>query len=100
MFQNIAKGAIKHLGIRKSKDRNAGLPIIGTYAARVLTPQRTNVPRQQTGQRAAKAAAREEDQKRDAKAAKKDKAKRDKSKPGTLEVADDEDGKPSASSDS
>ena len=41
LFRNIARGAIKHLGIRKAKDKNAGLPILGTDAARTLTPWRT-----------------------------------------------------------
>lgn len=50
LFRNIAEGAIKHLGIRKSKDRNAGLPIIGTQAARVLTPERDRAGRAQRRQ--------------------------------------------------
>ena len=41
LFRNIARGAIKHLGIKKSRDKNAGLPILGTDAARSLTPWRT-----------------------------------------------------------
>jgi cell division protein FtsI (penicillin-binding protein 3) len=40
LFRMIALAAIKHLDIRKSHDRDAGLPIIGTAAARSLTPQR------------------------------------------------------------
>jgi cell division protein FtsI (penicillin-binding protein 3) len=55
LFQNIAKGAIKHLGIRRSKDRNAGLPIIGTAAARALTPARNDQARQQARIRASQA---------------------------------------------
>jgi cell division protein FtsI/penicillin-binding protein 2 len=40
LFQSVARGAIKHLGIKKSKDPSAGLPIIGSQAARELTPNR------------------------------------------------------------
>ena len=40
LFQMVARGAIKHLGIKRSRDKEAGLPIIGTEAARVLTPER------------------------------------------------------------
>ena len=36
----VARGAIKHLGIKRSRDKDAGLPIVGTEAARVLTPER------------------------------------------------------------
>jgi cell division protein FtsI (penicillin-binding protein 3) len=50
LFQMVARAAIKHLDIERSRDRDAGLPIIGTEAARVLTPDRV---------RAARAAARQ-----------------------------------------
>jgi cell division protein FtsI (penicillin-binding protein 3) len=99
LFQNIAKGAIKHLDIRKSKDRNAGLPIIGTYAARVLTPQRNNQTRQGTIQREARADARKDKQKRPDKADKQDKAKPNKAKSADRQDASDKDGKPSSGSD-
>jgi len=39
-FQMVARAAIKHLDIRKSKDPDAGWPIRGTGAARMLTPDR------------------------------------------------------------
>jgi cell division protein FtsI/penicillin-binding protein 2 len=45
LFQMIARGAIKHLDIEPSRDRQAGLPILGTEAARVLTPERVRVAR-------------------------------------------------------
>jgi cell division protein FtsI (penicillin-binding protein 3) len=41
LFRNVARGAIKHLHIKKSKDKEAGLPLLGTDAARTLTPWRT-----------------------------------------------------------
>ena len=40
LFQMIARGAVKHLGMKRSKDKEAGLPILGTEAAKVLTPDR------------------------------------------------------------
>ena len=43
LFRMVALAAIKHLDITKAADRNAGLPIIGTAAARSLTPQRNAV---------------------------------------------------------
>jgi cell division protein FtsI/penicillin-binding protein 2 len=45
LFQMIARGAIKHLDIERSRDRNAGLPILGTAAARELTPERARAAR-------------------------------------------------------
>jgi cell division protein FtsI/penicillin-binding protein 2 len=45
LFQMIARGAIKHLDIERSRDRHAGLPILGTEAARVLTPDRARAAR-------------------------------------------------------
>jgi hypothetical protein len=44
----IARGAIKHLDIERSRDRHAGLPILGTEAARVLTPDRARAARHET----------------------------------------------------
>jgi cell division protein FtsI (penicillin-binding protein 3) len=40
LFQMVARGAIKHLDIQRSRDPEAGLPILGTEAARELTPDR------------------------------------------------------------
>ena len=40
LYRMIARGAIEHLGIKRSKDKQAGLPILGTDAARKLTPDR------------------------------------------------------------
>jgi membrane peptidoglycan carboxypeptidase len=40
LFQMIARGAIKHLDIKRSRDPQAGLPILGTEAAKELTPER------------------------------------------------------------
>ena len=40
LFQMVARATIKHLEMKKSKDPNAGRPIIGTDAARVLDPVR------------------------------------------------------------
>ncbi len=54
LFQNIARSAIKRLGVNKSKDKNAGLPIIGSQAAQWLTPQRNLQARQETRRRAAR----------------------------------------------
>ena len=45
LFQMIARGAVKHLGMKRSKDREAGLPILGTEAAKVLTPDRNSEAR-------------------------------------------------------
>jgi hypothetical protein len=59
LFQMIARGAIKHLDIKKSKDRNAGLPILGTDAARRLTPQRQANAKQQARKQARRKADRE-----------------------------------------
>lgn len=72
LFQMIARGAIKHLGIKKSKDRNAGLPILGTDAARRLTPQRQANAKQQARQQAGRQA----DKKSDKSKAKSDKGAR------------------------
>jgi hypothetical protein len=44
-FELVARAAIKHLGIPKSRDPDAGLPIRGTQAARILTPERARVAR-------------------------------------------------------
>ena len=44
-FQMVARAAIKHLDIPKSKDRDAGWPIRGTGAARMLTPDRATLRR-------------------------------------------------------
>lgn len=55
LFQMVARGAIKHLGIKRSKDKDAGLPIIGTEAARVLTPERVRKANQEV-RRAARGA--------------------------------------------
>jgi len=75
LFQMIARGAIKHLGIKKSKDRNAGLPILGTEAARELTPQRQANAKQQARQEAKRKAAKAD---KTEKAAEVEKAKRQK----------------------
>lgn len=55
LFQMVARGAIKHLGIKRSKDRDAGLPIIGTEAARVLTPERVRKASQEARRAARRA---------------------------------------------
>jgi cell division protein FtsI/penicillin-binding protein 2 len=47
LFQMIARAAIKHLDIERSRDRHAGLPILGTEAARELTPGRARAARQE-----------------------------------------------------
>jgi len=63
LFQMVARGAIKHLGIKRSRDPEAGLPIIGTEAARVLTPERVRkvrVEAKQTAKRSAKQTGRAE----------------------------------------
>jgi membrane peptidoglycan carboxypeptidase len=48
LFQMIARGAIKHLDIERSRERDAGLPIVGTEAARVLTPERARTARHES----------------------------------------------------
>jgi len=53
LFRMVARAAIKQLDISKSKDPNAGLPIIGTAAARSITPQRNALARQRARQRTA-----------------------------------------------
>jgi len=78
LFQMIARGAIKHLGIKKSKDRNAGLPILGTDAARQLTPQRQANAKQQARQEAKRKAAKAERTAKTEKAARGENAKREK----------------------
>jgi stage V sporulation protein D (sporulation-specific penicillin-binding protein) len=40
LFQMVARASIKHLDIKRSKDPNAGRPIIGTAAAASLDPER------------------------------------------------------------
>jgi hypothetical protein len=45
LFQMIARSAIRHLDIARSRDRDAGLPILGTEAARELTPERARAAR-------------------------------------------------------
>jgi cell division protein FtsI (penicillin-binding protein 3) len=57
LFQMIARGAIRHLDIRKSRDPDAGKPIIGTDAARVLTPDRNRQAKQRDKRKARKEAA-------------------------------------------
>ena len=51
LFRNIAKGVIKHMDIRRSKDPAAGRPIIGTDAARYLTPDRNRAGLRKARQR-------------------------------------------------
>jgi cell division protein FtsI (penicillin-binding protein 3) len=94
LFQNIARGAIKHLDIRRSRDRNAGRPIIGSAAARVLTPQRNAQARQKVT-RAAEA----EKRPQGTRASRKDQSKRGGARHGAGEAASDEDGRASDSSD-
>jgi cell division protein FtsI/penicillin-binding protein 2 len=59
LFQMVARATIDSLGMKKSKDPEAGRPIIGTYAARVLTPERdrasAKAARQQARQEAKQA---------------------------------------------
>jgi membrane peptidoglycan carboxypeptidase len=58
-FNMVAQAAIDHLGIRRSKDPDAGWPIRGTSAARMLTPDRARVTRpERPGGRGERAAAR------------------------------------------
>jgi hypothetical protein len=40
LYQMVARATIQQLGMRRLKDPNAGRPIIGTPAARMLTPER------------------------------------------------------------
>jgi cell division protein FtsI (penicillin-binding protein 3) len=54
LFEMVASATIRSLGMKKLKDPDAGRPIIGTEAARVLTPERNRAgvrsPRQETKQ--------------------------------------------------
>jgi cell division protein FtsI (penicillin-binding protein 3) len=50
-FQQVARAAIKHLDIRRSRDPDAGWPIRGTGAARALTPDRARVHRSDRAKR-------------------------------------------------
>jgi cell division protein FtsI/penicillin-binding protein 2 len=60
-FEMVARAAIKHLGIPRSKDPDAGLPIRGTQAARIITPDRARAikPGQRRGGEDRGAAARD-----------------------------------------
>jgi len=78
LFQMIARGAIKHLDIKKSKDKNAGLPIIGSHAARVLAPERYQRAKEQARQEAKRQAAKADKADKGRKAARIEKAKREK----------------------
>jgi cell division protein FtsI/penicillin-binding protein 2 len=63
LFRNVASATIHQLGLRKSKDPNAGLTIIGSEAAHDLDPERfrrakrTRLDDRRTEPRQAKAAA-------------------------------------------
>lgn len=60
-FEMVARAAIKHLGIRRSRDPDAGWPIRGTQAARMLTPDRARTaPPERRGQRGPTAETRSE----------------------------------------
>ncbi len=50
LYQMVARATIEQLNMRKSKDPNAGLPIIGTDAAARLTPIRNQAAKQQAKQ--------------------------------------------------
>lgn len=69
LFQMVARATIDSLGMKKSKDPEAGRPIIGTYAARVLTPEReragAKAARQQTRQEAKQAQKGEQTRRKD-----------------------------------
>jgi cell division protein FtsI (penicillin-binding protein 3) len=67
-FRKVASATIKHLGMKASKDPNAGRPIIGTDAARALDPVR-NSEAQRASQQEAK-----QQERREARAAKAAKA--------------------------
>lgn len=69
VFQMIARASIKHLDIRKSKDKSAGRPIIGTAAAESLDPVRNREALKQVKQ---------EVRREERKAAKAEQAKRSK----------------------
>ena len=45
LFQMIARSTIKQMKMKRSKDPEAGLPILGTEAARKLTPDRSRAVR-------------------------------------------------------
>ena len=51
-FQMVARAAIKHLDIKRSKDPNAGRPIIGSAAAKRLDPTRNREALKQAKQEA------------------------------------------------
>ena len=54
LYQMVARATIKQLGMKKSKDPNAGRPIIGTLAARTLDPNRNRAALQQAKKQAQK----------------------------------------------
>ncbi|MEA2026041.1 MAG: penicillin-binding protein 2 [Chloroflexota bacterium] len=70
LFQMVARASIKHLDLKKSKDKSAGRPIIGTPAAKALDPVRNREALKQAKQEARR------EERQDAKAAKTEKAKR------------------------
>jgi len=84
-YQMVARATIKQLGMKRLKDPNAGRPILGTEAARVLTPDRNRA-----GIRAAKLEQRtQQKQATKAKAAKTEKAKKKKKKNDSVNIAAD-----------
>ena len=70
LFQMVARASIKHLDLKKSKDKSAGRPIIGTPAARGLDPVRNREALKQAKQEARR------EERQDAKVAKTEKANR------------------------
>jgi len=70
LFQMVARASIEHLGFKKSKDKSAGRPIIGTAAAKGLDPVRNREALKQARQETRR------EERQDAKAARSKKAKR------------------------
>ena len=70
LYQMVARATIKHMGMKKSKRPDAGLPIVGTLAAERLTPVRNRevkqAQKQQVRQEAKQTAKRAEQAKRKA----------------------------------
>jgi len=88
LYQMVARATIKQLGMKKSKDPNAGRPIIGTLAAERLDPTRNRAALQQAKKQAKKQAKADQARRsrsdkntkntKSAKAGKTEKARRDK----------------------